>query len=55
MTGLRKFTFFGLMHLVEIFIKDTWKFSPFLDNFAIPNKKIALILRLLMYFFKLVP
>ena len=43
------------MHFLKIFIKDTWKFSSFLDNFAIPNKEIALILGLLMYFFKLLP
>ena len=43
------------MNFVENIITDTGKFSSFLDNFAIPNKKIALILGLLMYYFKLLP
>ena len=47
--------FFGTVHFVKIFIKDTGKFSSFLDIFAIPNQKIALILGLLMYFFQLLP
>ena len=36
--------FFGMVHFVKIFIKDTWNFSSFIDNFAMSNKKIALIL-----------
>ena len=49
MIGLRKLAyFFGLMHFVKTFVKDT-------DNFAILNKKITLTLGLLIYFFKVLP
>ena len=47
--------FFLFNAFVKTFIKDTWKFRVFLNNFAIPSKKIALILELLMYFFKVLP
>ena len=43
------------MHFVKILIKDTRKFNSFLDNFAVPNKTIILILRLLMCFLKVLP
>ena len=56
LNGLRKLPFFCfLMHFMKIFIKDTRKISSFSDSFAIPNKKITIILGLLMYFFKLLP
>ena len=43
------------MHFLKFFIKDTWKFSSFLNTCAIPDKKIASVLGLLMCYLKPLP